>query len=63
MTGDLVDDLGYTGTTQSCQKVLDGTYEPPEDTNEYTTEYLKHLKKPPNITNPPAAVITTEDYK
>ena len=63
MSGDLVDDLGYAGTSASCQRILDGTYSPPEGTDKYTVEYLQHMKKPPNIQQPPSAVVTTDDYK
>ena len=63
MSGDLVHDLGYTGNSIACQDILNGTYEPPDDVDEYTKEYLRHLKKPLNIVNPPEAIITTDDYQ
>ena len=62
-SGELVQDLGYTGTTQSCQRILDGTYNPPPDTPQYAKSYLAHLKMPPNIQNPSKLSLTRKTIK
>ena len=63
MSGQLADEIGYTGTSAACQRVLEGTYDPPEGTDEYTTDLLLHLRKPPNISNPPSAYLTTQEFQ
>ena len=63
MQSPLVEELGFTGTSSACQEILDGTYTPPPSVTPFTKEYLLHLKRPPNIDNPPQALITTEEFQ
>lgn len=44
--GQLGQELGFDGTSLACQAILAGQYQPPSGTDEYTTEYLKYLKRP-----------------
>ena len=63
MNGQLQEDLGYLGNTTSSQAILDGTYIPPEGTNQYVTEFIQHLQYDPNAhNNPPSATLPTEKY-
>ena len=62
MSGQLAAEIGFIGTSPACREILAGTYEPPPGTDEYTTEYLKYLKKPLNIQHAPTACITTEEF-
>jgi len=39
--GQLSDDLGFTGDTECAQKILEGTYEYPPDTDEWTKKILQ----------------------
>ena len=63
MTGDLAFDLGFIGVSPACHQILQGTYHPPPTTDQYTCELLQHLKKPPNITSPPSALLTTAEFQ
>ena len=59
----LLSDLGYLGTTAECDQILEGTYNPPPGTNEYTRELLQHMKCLPLKYPPPKAEITTQMFK
>jgi hypothetical protein len=59
----LLSDLGYLGTTAECNQILEGTYNPPTGTNEYTRELLQHMKRLKLKYPPPKAVITTQMFK
>ena len=37
MIGNLANELSYTGYIQACQDIMQGTYNLPEETYEYTT--------------------------
>ena len=63
MMGQLADDIGYDGTSDVCQKILEGTYIPPPDTDEYTTAYLKELQRPSHLQEPPIAAMTTPNFQ
>jgi len=39
--GQLFDDLGFTGDTECTQKILEGTYKYPPDTDEWTKKILQ----------------------
>ena len=63
MNGQLVQDMGYLGNTNSAQQILEGTYDTPPGTNQYTTEFLQQLKYDINAHNdPPIATLPTKDY-
>jgi hypothetical protein len=59
----LLDDIGYLGTSDSCEKILDGTYQPPRGTNVYTRELLEHMKRLPISHIYPHAGISTSMFK
>jgi hypothetical protein len=42
--GQLFDDLGFTGDTVCAQKILEGTYNYPPDTNEWTKKILQEAQ-------------------
>jgi hypothetical protein len=46
MTFPLSVDLGLYGKTSAAQAILDGTYEPPPDTDPYAVELLASLRTP-----------------
>lgn len=62
MTGQLQRDLGYDGLTPSGEAILNGTYEPPPGTGQYTRELLQQLKMVDTIfdTVPEAKMTTTQ---
>ena len=49
----LLSELGYLGTSEACEKILDGSYQPPRGTNTYTRELLAHMQRLPNQQPPP----------
>ena len=59
----LLNDLGYLGTTEECEQILRGTYQPPQGTNKYTRELLQHMQRLPLKYPPPKAGITTQMFK
>ena len=63
MTGTLADDLGFDGTSEVCQQILDGVYIPPPGTDEYTCAYLKELQRPAIIQQTPTANIDTPTFQ
>lgn len=63
MRGQLAAEIGFIGTSPACQEILAGTYTPPPGTNQYTTEYLKYLKKAPNISTAPHSYIMTQEFQ
>lgn len=63
MRGHLAHELGCDSSSTTFQQILKGTYVPPPSTDEYTMEYLKYLKKAPNIMNPPKSRIMIKHCK
>ena len=61
MLGRLAIDLGFLENSQAYNKILEGEYIPPQDTDNYAKDLLYELKKP-LISNSPKALITTEDF-
>ena len=59
----LASELGYLGITDSCEKILEGSYIPPEGVNRYTRELLQHMQRLLLQHAPPKAEISTEMYK
>ncbi len=41
MQGQLADELGYLGTSDTCKQILEVMYTPPPGTDIYTCEYLR----------------------
>ena len=62
MQEEMVDLVGYVGTSPACADILNGTFIPPSSAPQFTKEYLHHLKKAPNIQSPPSAMLTTEEF-
>ena len=63
MTGVLAEEIGYDGTSDVCKRILEGTYIPPPNTDEYTAAYIKELQRPPQVQQPPTAQIETSTFK
>ena len=63
MRGQLMNDLGFLGTSQACKKILQGNYNPPEEVDQIIKELLKELKGPPNVNNRPQASVPTEAFQ
>jgi hypothetical protein len=64
MTEPLRSELGKFGNTVAGQQILDGSYTPPANTNQYTREFFKQLQKPPQIFAPPLqATMTTKEFQ
>ena len=63
MMGSLADELGFDGTSEVCQQILDGVYIPPPDTDEYTKAYIKELKRPNNLQDTPTATVPTHTFR
>ena len=56
--------LGELADTPFCDSILEGTADIPETVGPYGTEFLQHLKKPPNITlNQIPAYISTSTFQ
>jgi hypothetical protein len=63
MQGQLAEDIGYLGDTNAAQQILDGVYETPQGTNQYTREFIQQLQYDQNATNnAPMATLPTTDY-
>jgi hypothetical protein len=64
MTGALQEDVGWVGTGPSVCMMLDGTYEPPEEVDEYTKTLIKQFRKKFKATeHDPLYKITPEEWK
>jgi hypothetical protein len=64
MTGALQEDVGWVGIGPSLCMMLDGTYEPPEEVDEYTKKLIKHFRKNRKATeHDPLYKITPEEWK
>ena len=50
------------GNSSACDSILNGTYNPPEDTNQYTKDLLEALAWPTPIVQPPKVTISTEAF-
>jgi hypothetical protein len=53
MTGPLVTDLGYLADTEAAQRILDGTYDIPEDLDPYAALLIQELWISDSIRNSP----------
>jgi hypothetical protein len=63
--GQLFDDLGFMGDTKCAQKILEGTYEYPPDTNEWTKKILQQAQMTFSQMSGIgiATMITTKDFQ
>jgi hypothetical protein len=63
MNGQLAEDLGFLGNTPSADAILEGRYQPPPGTSQFTAEFLHHLQYDVNAkVAPPLEIVTTSDY-
>ena len=53
-------EIGLYGTSEIFLKLLQGHYNVYPDTDDYTTAYLKHLRRAPKIIEPPQAIVPTK---
>ena len=60
----LVDDLGYLAETEMAEQVLDGTYEPTQEVDQYARELLHELRRPEIVRRrtPIAITVTTAEH-
>ena len=64
MQGKLVEDLRYDALTEAGRKILDGTYECPPNTNQYTKEFIQQLQMIPyQYDRPPEAYVSQKLFK
>jgi hypothetical protein len=64
MTGALQDDVGWLGIGPEVFMMLDGTYEPTEEVDEYTKKLIKQFRKNRKATeHDPLYKITPEEWK
>ena len=63
--GQLFDDLGFTGDTECAQKILEGMYQYPPDTDEWTKKILQeaHITFTQISGAEIGTSITTEDFQ
>lgn len=57
----LLGEFGYKAINRNAEKVLEGTYEPPANTDPYVVKLIPHLKRPIEVTQGDA--IRNEIYK
>ena len=57
----LLPDLGFLGSTSACQEILNGTYVPCTPIDRLTREFIKELKRPPQVATIPITY-TSQDY-
>ena len=60
----LVVDLGYLAETEMAEQVLDGSYEPTQDVDQYARELLHELRRPEIVRRrtPIATRVTTDEH-
>jgi hypothetical protein len=64
MTGALQEDVGWVGIGPAVCIMLDGTYDPPEEVDEYTKKLIKKSRKNRKATEQdPLYKITAEEWK
>ena len=63
MIGPLTEDIGYDGTSNVCQQILNGVYISPQGTDAYTTAYLQELKRPPELVDTPTTAMETSTFQ
>ena len=59
----LVLELDFLGEIETCRNILQGTFEIPNDKDQFSTECIKALTKPAIIRNPPKVIIATEGFR
>ena len=58
----LLQEIGLTGDSDACDRILRGTYIPPPGTSPYVREFLDELKAHPFEGEPPPTHILTSDF-
>ena len=56
-------EIGFYGTSGICLKILQGDYNAPPDTDNYTSAYLKHIRRSPKFIEPPQAIMPTKIFQ
>ena len=64
VTEPLLSDFGYRGDPAIIEQVMEGTYVPPQGTDQFVQELLEELQRPSPTRNPyhPRTIIATEDH-
>jgi len=60
LTHPLLDLFGETGNKKSVRQVLEGSFQPPHDSDPYATQFLAAVARPPNLADIPPRSL--EDY-
>ena len=63
MHGRIHQDIGFNGTYYICLKILQVHYNAPPNTNDYTTVYLRQLRRAPNINEPPQVIVPPKIFQ
>ena len=56
-------EIGFISNSDIFRKIVQGYYNVPPDIDDYTTAYLKHLRRSPNIIEPPQSIVTTNIFQ
>ena len=59
----ITQEIGFGGTSDSCLKILQGHYNETLYKDDYTTAYLKHLGRSPNVIEPPQAIVPKKMFQ
>jgi hypothetical protein len=63
MNQDFVADLGYLGCTVNAERILEGTYECPDGTDDFTRIFVDNMKRRTEPGPGISGTLTKEDYK
>ena len=55
--------LGFDGNTPMGRDILQGNFDAPEETLQYTREFFRHLKYAELRTSKPKAIVSSEDFR
>ena len=59
----IAQEIGFDGTYYICLQIIQWHYNAPPDIDDYTTAYLKHLRRASNIIEPPQAIVPTKIFQ
>ena len=64
LQGSLLQQLGYNEKSEAARTILQGNFQPEEDINLYTRQFITELKRPSEITTLPeiTGFVTTEEH-
>ena len=56
-------EIGFISNSDIFRKIVQGYYNVPPDIDDYTTAYLKYIRRALDIIKPPQATVTTKYYQ